>query len=56
VESCAQAEVVVSRTVRAPTSRVRNGFITFSSPAGQMEATRDRQLILPVGRHVKSHH
>jgi hypothetical protein len=27
VESCAQAEVVVSRTVSAPTRMVRNGFI-----------------------------
>src|SRR5678815_1254550 len=35
VESCADAGVVMSRRVRAPTIVVRNRFITYSSPVRQ---------------------
>jgi hypothetical protein len=42
VESCAQTEVVVSRTVRAPTSKVRNDVIAFSFRVDKWKRRRER--------------
>src|SRR5512138_116816 len=43
VESCADAEVVMSSSVRAPTSGVRNRCMTYSSPVGRWTYGRNRR-------------